>query len=152
MKKALVTACMMLILGVAPTHAMAWAEEGSGLDGVWRVSVTVRTCDTGDLIRNVRAMNLFIHDGSMTETAASALRSSSVGTWRHLQDRTYEATFRFFRYTPDGGFASTAKVMRTITLSDDGRRFTSQGKVEDFDGGGASISVGCSTETAIRVD
>ena len=60
MKKALVTACMMLILGVAPTHAMAWAEEGSRLDRVWKVSVTVRTCDTGDLIRTVRAMNLFI--------------------------------------------------------------------------------------------
>jgi hypothetical protein len=141
---------MILALGLAATHATASAEEAPGLKGVWNVSVTIRSCETGELIRNVRAVNLFIRDGSMTEISSNSRRSSSVGTWRHLQDNTYTSMFEFFRYNTDGSFATTARVIRTIELNHHGTRFVSSGTVEDFDAQNAKVSVGCATETAVR--
>src|SRR2546426_9549174 len=103
--------CMILGLGLAATHTTVSAEPERRLEGVWNVSVAVRNCATGDLIRSVRALNLYIHDGSMAETSSNTLRGSSVGTWRHLHDDTYTAMFEFFRHNPDGTFASTARVI-----------------------------------------
>jgi hypothetical protein len=141
---------MMLALGLAATQATASAEQPSRLNGLWNVSVMVRNCETGELIRNVRALNLYVHDGSMSETSSNNRRSNSLGIWRHFRDNTYTSMFEFFRYNPDGTFATTARVIRTIELSDDGRQFVSTGTVEDFDAQNVRVSVGCSTETAVR--
>jgi hypothetical protein len=86
----------------------------------------------------------------MTETSSNSQRSNSVGTWRHLEDNTYASMFEFFRYNPDGTFASTARVIRTIELSHNGTKFRSAGTVEDFNAQNLGVSVGCSTETAER--
>ena len=142
------TTCMMLALGLAATQATASDEERPRLNGVWNVAVAIRNCETGELIRSVRAVNLFVHDGSMAETSSNSRRSSSVGTWRHLRDNTYTSMFEFFRYNPDGTFATWARVRRTIEVSEDGTQFVSTGTVEDFDAQNVRVSVGCSTETA----
>jgi len=113
-------------------------------------NVSIRDCQSGDVIRSVRALNLFIHDGSLTETAVNVLRTPSVGTWRRLEGQTYTSTFTFYRYNPDGTFASRAKVTRTIELNNDGSKFTSTGTVEDFDANNVLISTACPTETATR--
>lgn len=125
-------------------------KEASRIEGVWSSNVTIRDCQSGDLIRSVRALNLFIHDGSFTETAVNVLRTPSVGTWRHLEGQTFTSTFTFFRYNPDGTFASRAKVTRTINLREDGGEFTTTGTVEDFDTDNNLISKTCATETAVR--
>ena len=143
-------ACMMLALGLAPMQATASAEEPSHLNGLWNVSVTIRNCDTGAVIRNVRALNLFVHDGSMSETSSNSRRSNGLGVWQHLQDNIYTSMFEFFRYNPDGTFATTARVTRRIELNADGTEFVTTGTVEDFDSQNVRVSVGCSTETAVR--
>ena len=148
--------CMMLVLGLAVMQAIAAAQDAPRLEGVWNVNVTIHDCNTGQPIRDIRALNLFIHDGSMTETGASIQparsRSSSIGTWRHLKDNTYTSTFRFFRYNPDGSFFSAAKVTRMIELSQDGSQFISTGTVEDFDLNNVRIGVSCPTEMATRAE
>ena len=148
----ILTTCLMLALGLAATQATASADQTPRLNGMWNVSVTVRNCETGEVIRNVRALNLYVHDGSMTETSSNSRRSNSVGTWRHLEDNTYTSMFEFFRYNPDGTFATTARVIRRIELSHDGTQFVSTGTVEDFDAQNVRVSVGCSTETALRAE
>lgn len=126
------------------------------IEGVWVVNVTVRDCQSGDLIRSLRALNLYIHDGSITETAVNAEtavnvpRTPSVGTWEHLGGRRYASILNFFRYEPDGTFASRAKITRTIELNEDGSEFTSIGIVRDFDANNVLISTGCSSETGTR--
>jgi hypothetical protein len=147
---------------VVATQVSVWAQETvgaedsrrhrPGIEGVWTVNVTIRDCKTGDVIRSLRALNLFIHDGSLTETAVNVLRTPSVGTWRHVEGQIYASTFTFYRYKPDGTFASRAKVTRAIELSDDGGggAFTSTDTVEDFDAKNALISTTCATETATR--
>ena len=140
----------MLALGLAGTQATASDQETPGLNGLWNVSVAVRNCETGELIRNVRALNLYVHDGSMSETSSNSQRSNSLGTWRHFRDNTFTSMFEFFRYNPDGTFATTARVIRTIELGHDGTTFRSTGTVEDFNAQNVRVSVGCSTETAER--
>jgi hypothetical protein len=142
--------CATFALALAATQTIASAEEGPGIEGVWSVNVTIRQCQNNVVLRNLRALNLFIHDGSLTETAANVLRSPSVGEWKHVQGHTYSSTFRFFRYNPDGSFASTAKVTRTIEFFQDGNHFTSTGTVEDFNADNVLISTSCATETATR--
>jgi hypothetical protein len=141
---------MMLALGVAAARTTASADEPSHLNGLWNVNVTVRNCETGETIRTVRALNLFVHDGSMSETSSNSRRSNSLGVWRHFRDNIYTSMFEFFRYNPDGTFATTARVTRRIELSEDGTRFATTGTVEDFDAQNVRVSVGCSTEIAAR--
>jgi hypothetical protein len=148
---ALVLAAAQAIVSAQQTaDAEQERKEIPGIEGVWATNVSIRNCQSGDVIRSVRALNLFIHDGSLTETAVNVLRTPSVGTWRHLEGHTYTSTLTFFRYNPDGTFASRAKVTRTIELNNDGREFTSTGTVEDFDANDVLISTACPTETAAR--
>jgi len=122
------------------------------IEGVWDVRVTIRQCDTGAFIRNVRAMNMFIHGGTLTETAPNLLRGSSLGTWGPVGAHDYTAVFRFFRFNPDGSFAGTTKVTRNIELSRDANEFTATGSFENFDANDNLISSGCATETASRLE
>ena len=113
----------------AATQATASDEERPRLNGAWNVAVTIKSCETGELIRSVRAVNLYVRDGTMAETSSNSRRSSSLGTWRHLRNNTYTAMFEFFRYNPDGSFATWARVRRTIEVSEDGTQFVSTGRV-----------------------
>ena len=160
MKKRILRSSAMAALLLAATQTIVSAQETAddehcrkearSIEGVWTANVTIRDCKTGDVIRSVRALNLFIHDGSLTETAVNVLRTPSVGTWRHVEGQTYASTFNFFRYNPNGTFASRAKVTRSIELSDDGSGFTTTDTVADFDANDALISTTCATETATR--
>jgi hypothetical protein len=132
------------------------SPEHSGLagriEGVWDVKVTILECDTGNAIRNVRAMNMFIHGGTLTETATNLLRGSSLGTWHQVGAQNYTAVFRFFRFNPDGSFAGTTKVTRNIELSRDANEFTATSSVETFDANDNLIATGCARETASRLE
>jgi len=134
-------------------------EDSSGpsalagrIEGVWDVRVIIRQCDTGNPIRNVRAMNMFVHGGTLTEIATNFQRGSSLGTWRQVGAQDYAAVFRFFRFNPDGSFAGTTKVTRNIELSRDANEFTATSSFENFDANDNLISTGCATETASRLE
>lgn len=152
------SAIAALLLAAAQTIASAQEtadaeharKETHAIDGVWTVNVTIHDCQTAEVTGNRRALNLFIDDGFLNETAVNVLRTPSVGTWKHVEGHTFSSIFTFFRYNPDGTFASRAKVTRTIELSEDGSEFTSTGTVEDFDANDVSISKSCATETASR--
>jgi hypothetical protein len=150
MKTRMFGICTILAMGVAASIPTLQAQERGRLDGVWTVSVTVTDCTSGALIRTVRSLQAFHNDGSMVETAGTASRGISEGTWRPAEEHEYDATYWFFRYTANGTFASIAKVTDKIKLEPDGK-FTSAGTVEDFDANGNSISLGCFVHSADRL-
>ena len=139
-----------IALALASTH-VAFAQNANSIEGVWNVTVTVTNCQTGALIRVVRAIQGFSHDGSFTETASTYLRGSSVGTWNHNGGENYSSTYWFFRYTPTGGFSSFAYALNSETLADDGNHFTASGTVQDFDATGNLIATGCVVHSATRL-
>ena len=137
------------IVGLGLAASMLQAKERHGLEGVWDVSVTVTDCH-GVTVRTVHSVQLFHRDRSVIETSNLASRGISEGTWSPAGDRTFEAVYWFFRYPPQGPFASFAKVMDRITLDSDADHFTSSGTVEDLLANGTTMT-GCFTHTANRL-
>lgn len=141
---------MLLTLGFAASQTVLSAQEGNGLEGVWSVSVTVVNCQTGAPIRTVASLQEFRHDGSMIETANTASRGISEGVWAYAGDNTVAAAYWFYRYNPDGTFASRASITDKITLGQAGE-FTSAGVVKDYNASGSLLTTGCFTHAATRL-
>ena len=85
------------------------------------------------------------------DTANTFLRGSGLGNWAPAGGRMFGDAFWFFRYKPDGTFASIAKGLDRIVLSQDGNQFTASGTVQDFDATNTLISTGCVTHSAARL-
>jgi hypothetical protein len=157
MKKTVIRICT-LILALATSQTILHAQrpqflEDNRIEGAWQVNVAVVDCQTGAPIRNVQSLQLFSRDHSFSETANTASRGSSIGTWLHNEhDRTYNTTFWFYRYNPDGTFKSMAEGLDVATVSSDGSTFTSTGTITDYDATGNVLSVGCVTHAATRLD
>ncbi len=144
----LFAAVAMVLIG---SQALLLAQGKHDMEGTWDVSVKVVNCQSGALIRNVRALQMFSHDGSFTETASTYLRGSSLGRWDHAEGNVYTSTYWFFRYNADGTFKSIAEGLNKEELSGDGTHFTATGTVTDYDAAGNVISVGCVTHAARRL-
>ena len=79
------------------------AARARRIEGVWDVMVTIRDCQTGNPLTTVRARNMFIRGGTLTELNARgnpSLRSPSFGTWHMDDDGTYAAVFRVLSFQP----------------------------------------------------
>jgi hypothetical protein len=139
----------ILAFGLAASQTTLQAQES--LKGVWHVSVTVTNCQTGALIRTVSSLQEFRNDGSVIETANTASRGISEGVYSPAGGGMYDAAYWFFRFKPDGTFASLAKVTDTIKPGPKDGQFTSVGTVEDFDANGVLISTGCFVHLAGRL-
>lgn len=150
MKTSFFRICTVLAVGVAASQMALQAQEGNTLKGVWDVTVTVTNCQTGALIRTVSSLQQFRPDGTILETANTASRGISEGVYSAAGDHTYNAAYWFFRYNPDGTFASMAKVTDQIKLGEEGQ-FTSVGVVLDFNATGGLISTGCFVHSAKRL-
>jgi len=140
----------ILALGFAASQTILPAQDRSGLDGIWSVSVVVTNCQTGAPIRNVTSLQEFRPDGSMIETANTATRGISEGVWGQSDDRTFPAAYWFYRYNADGTFASRASVTDKIVMSS-ADQFTSSGVVVDYDANGNLLTTGCFTHSATRL-
>ena len=143
--------CAILALGLATLQTTVSAQDRHSIEGVWDVSVSVTNCQTGALIRTVRSIQLFQPDGSFAETANTFLRGGSEGVWNHAGDGIYDATYWFFRYNPNGTFASIASAVDKVELSEDGTEFTASGVIVDHNAEDVLISTGCFTHTAMRL-
>ena len=109
------------------------------------------------------AMALFARGGTFHDTNKGqppASRSSGFGTWRRIKRREYEFAFKLFRFNPDGTPRGSQIVRHTVTLSRDGKSYTSEGTAVYYDLNGNQTDVngnpttepGCSTSTATRFE
>jgi hypothetical protein len=153
MKKLVFESCAILALGFAATLTKAWAQGSPGIEGPWIENVTVHDCQSGAVVRTVRELALFIHDGSFTQAGATITgspnpRTSGVGAWRHTAGKNYSATFQFIGLTPAGTFATMALGTRTIELNND--TWTSNDRLQFLDASGNLLGSVCSTAVAVR--
>jgi hypothetical protein len=136
------------------TEARNAARQARRIEGVWDVMVTISDCQTGTPLTTVRARNMFIRGGTLTELNARGnptRRDPSFGTWHIEESGTYFAVFRYSRFNPDGTFSQTVKVTRRIRLTPDANHFTADAAVEVFDVNDTLIETGCATEKASRL-
>jgi hypothetical protein len=131
------------------------AAQAKRIVGVWDVAVTLRDCQTGSPVGAVRARNMLIAGGTLTELNARgnpSLRTPSFGTWHVDEKGTYSAVFRYSRFDAAGTFIQTSKVTRRIRLSPDANAFDASAFVEVFDVNDNLVQTGCATEAATRLE
>jgi hypothetical protein len=127
-------------------------QEEQGIEGVWDIIVTVRSCATGAALFTGQVIHMFIDGGTLTEVADRANRSAGLGTWRHLGGSSYTSHHKFIEYTAAGGFNGTTVLTREIELSKDADEFTATTTSEVFNATGQLVSTGCATSTATRFE
>jgi len=140
----------------------AYADSNS-IEGLWNlVDVILDACPTGNPVRTVVDLKMFLHDGSMIETSGSPGVGQppvkrgvpGLGSWRHVSENHYAANFRFFRYDgTDDMFLGTQTASVDIELSKDGNSLTTSTTVEIFDASGKPMGLPrCTTGTGTRVE
>ena len=127
-------------------------KEQQPLEGVWDISITIRSCTTGAALATGRAIQIFIDGGTMTEIADRSNRSAGLGTWRHLGGRNYATHHKFIEYSVAGSFNGTTVLTREIELSANADDFTATTTTEVFNAAGQLINTVCATSTATRFE
>ena len=157
----LMSAAPIMIVGcllASGAPARAQSEDGgshNGLQGTWRVQVTVRDCQTGAVLRTFPALFAFAKGGTLTATTAGQLPSLStpnLGVWRHTDGHTYSAVSEAFVFSTAGVWTQTHRLTRAIEIGIDGDTFTDTIALEIFDTNGNLIVTGCGTSVASRLE
>ena len=157
----LMSAAPIIIVGcvvASGAAARAQSEDGgshNGLQGAWRLQLTVRDCQTGAVLRTFPALATFAKGGTLTLTTAGQLPSLAtpgLGAWRHAQGHNYSAVTDAFVFSPAGVWIQTHRLTRAIEVSIDGDAFTDTVALEIFDTNGDLIVTGCATSVASRLE
>jgi len=142
---------------------VAQANEQSGdqsskaqtraIEGVWETVVTARDCQTQAPLFGFLSMVSYNRGGSLVLEAASepSQRATGLGVWRHVGGRNFTSAFQFFTYAPDGTPSGRLRSSTRISMSADGKSFSSSDTVEVSDLNGTVILEGCVTQEGIRV-
>lgn len=148
----------VLVPGLGLT-AMARAQDSGsdkGLEGGWRLQVTVRDCNTGQPLRpTFPAVFTFASGGTATGITGGQLPSlftPQLGVWRHTQGHNYTAVTDAFVFSAAGALIQTHRFMRAIQVSDDGDSFIDQIALQILDTAGNPIATGCGTTVASRME
>jgi hypothetical protein len=130
-------------------------SQGHGLEGTWRMQVTVKDCQTGVVLRSFPGLLAFVKGGTVTQATAGQpppLFTNGIGVWEHTGGRTYTAVIEAFAFNPAGVWIATHRFTRTIELDRNGDDFTDTIKLEILDTSGNLIAPGCGSSTARRFE
>jgi hypothetical protein len=152
---ALVLAGLLVLgSGLRATAQSANAGSPNGLEGTWRVQLTVQDCQTGQVLRTFPALFAFAKGGTLTYATAGQLPSATttgLGVWRHTNGHSYSAVSEVFIFSPAGAWTQTHRLTRAIDVSDDGDEFTDTVALQIFDTSGNQIVAGCGTSVGSRM-
>jgi len=146
---------LVLGSGLTARAQLQDAESHNGLEGTWRLQVTVRDCQTGQALRTFPAMFTFAKGGTLSVTTAGQLPSLSttgLGVWRHTDGHTYSAVSEAFVFSSAGAWTQTHRLTRVIEIANDAQEFTDTVALQIFDTNGNLIVTGCATSVASRFE
>jgi len=148
----------MLFLGWAIAAPAQSDGDNSlrGLEGAWRLQVTVRDCNTGQPLRpTFPAVFTFAKGGVATAVTAGQLPSLAtpgLGAWRHTQGQNYSTVTDAFVFSAAGMWIQTHRLTRAIEVSIDGQTFRDNVALQILDTTGNPIATGCATSVANRLE
>ena len=147
---------LMLLIG---TQTLVFGQENktngqqsSALVGVWRNTITLRNCQTGNQIATFQGLLTFHEGGTMSEFGGinPVLRSPGHGVWQASNPFHPTFAFTFLRFNADGTYAGTQRVRSTVSLGLDGNAFQSTGMAEVLDVNDNVVGVSCAATMATR--
>ena len=148
----------MLFLGsgIAARAQSDGDNSQRGLEGAWRLQVTVRDCNTGQPLRpTFPAVFTFAEGGTATVITAGQLPSLAtpgLGVWRHTQGHDYSAVTDAFVFSAAGVWIQTHRLTRAIQVNIEGDSFIDQVALQILDTAGNPIATGCATSVANRLE
>src|SRR5499427_5806264 len=152
----LVIAIVTVISAVTRTAAQSNGDNSQrGLEGAWRLQLTVRDCNTGQPLRTFPAVFTFAQGGTATVITAGQLPSLAtpgLGVWQHTEGPNYVAVTDAFVFSPAGVWIQTHRLKRAIQVSIDGDSFIDQVALLILDTAGNSVATGCATSVASRLE
>jgi hypothetical protein len=148
----------ILVLASGLLIARAQSEDAgphTGLEGTWRVQVTIRDCHTGVALRTFPALFTFAKGGTLSVTTAGqlpALSTTGFGVWRHTDGHAYSAVSEAFVFSTAGVWTQTHRLTRAIEIGNDEDKFTDTVALQIFDTNGNVIVTGCATSVGSRFE
>jgi len=147
----------ILVLGSGLTAKPRSVDTGSdnGLQGAWRVQLTVRDCQTGVALRTFPALFTFAKGGTLSVTTAGqlpALSTTGLGVWRHTDGHAYSAVSEAFVFNTAGVWTQTHRLTRAIEIGNNEDEFTDTVALQIFDTNGNVIVTGCATSVGSRFE
>ena len=148
----------ILVLGSGLTAKPQSADTGSddnGLEGTWRVQLTIRNCQTGVALRTFPALFTFAKGGTLSVTTAGqlpALSTTGLGVWRHTDGHAYSAVSEAFVFSTAGVWTQTHRLTRAIEIGNNKDEFTDTVGLQIFDTNGNVIVTGCATSVGSRFE
>jgi hypothetical protein len=148
---------LMVLLGVVGLAARDIAAQD--LTGEWRAKLQFSSGAFAP-IKDLEFMYVFNQGGTMTESSnydASPPVPPAYGIWRKVGNKQFEAKYEFYVTKPPATFDEIAKgggwglggrgvFVERITLSEDGKSFTSKIKYDQFDTAGKPAEGGGTAE------
>jgi len=149
---------LMLIIG---TQTLVFGQENktngqqsSALVGVWRNTITLRNCQTGNQIATFQGLLTFHEGGTMSEFGGinPVLRSPGHGVWQASNPFHPTFAFTYLRFNADGTYAGTQRVRSTLNLALDGNSFQATSTIEVLDVNDNVVGMPCATTMATRFE
>ena len=139
----------LLVVPGRPQPRSASATAATDLAGEWRAQLQF-TSGAFASIKDLEFMYAFNQGGTMTESSnydAFPPVPPAYGIWRKVGDNQFEAKYEFYVTKPPAAFDEIAKgggwgpagrgvFVERITVSADGKSFTSKIKYDQFDTAG----------------
>jgi hypothetical protein len=151
MSRVLLTLIVLLGVDGRPQPRPLAASETAAVDlvGEWRAQLQFGSGAFAS-IKDLEFMYVFNLGGTMTESSnydASPPVPPAYGVWRKVGTREFEAKYEFYVTKPPAAFEEIVKgggwapagrgvFVERITLSEDGKSFTSKIKYDQFDKAG----------------
>ena len=136
-KAVLATAVLVVLAalfgaGVIATSAVAEPRlvSSNTLTGTWNVTV-----NRPAPLPALKSVQVFTSSGAMIEMAneSQASRTAQYGAWERVDGGLYAVSGLFYRFDPQGKFAGTTKINRTVELGPDGNTIQYISRVSVYD-------------------
>lgn len=143
-----------LVTGVVTFGQSKFMKAGGRLEGSWDVRVSLRNCQTGDVIRSFDSVTQFMSGGTVIDSTSGvpqALKTPGEGIWEHTVDSNYRFKFKSFTFDASGNYTGYTIIQHEAILDDSADNYESAGTAEIYAPNGILVATGCSSTTATRI-
>ena len=136
------------------SDVVAQASDGDPIEGVWESVVTIRDCASAAAIRTFKGLTVLHRGGTASgvNNQPPMLNGPAFGTWkRDATGATVTASFRFFRFNPDGTLAGAQKLTRTLTPAAGAASMTETISAQVLDPSDNVLQTVCGTAQTTRI-
>ena len=136
----------------SPATTGALPTPANKIVGLWETQGTVRGCDTGLPVVQVRNNLLFHAGGTVSENIAPVTsRNMGMGVWSYdAASGSYTMVIRFNRYS-SGTLTGFSTVERQLQMSEDGQTISGEVLATHFNLDGTVLQELCGEATSTRL-